>query len=262
MNLQTGIAIASAVLAILGALLVVRRITRPLRSLVDATRRIAAGDYSARLPTREAGEVGRLAREVDAMQHEVEEREAAILHLAFHDDLTDLPNRNQFRIDLSDQTEEARRHQRRLAVAMVDFDRVKSINDMLGHHVGDRLLAAIAQDPTGARRIDDDADRRKAEAGVIGTEQIIESDARATSIERIDALLAREDVASQLHEYGVDPAVIEARVRGLTTAELLALENRLDQQVAGGDALAVIGTVFLVLLILELVGVTDIFKSI
>jgi len=144
MNLQTGIAIASAVLAILGALLVVRRITRPLRSLVDATRRIAAGDYSARLPTREAGEVGRLAREVDAMQHEVEEREAAILHLAFHDDLTDLPNRNQFRIDLSDQTEEARRHQRRLAVAMVDFDRVKSINDMLGHHVGDRLLAAIA----------------------------------------------------------------------------------------------------------------------
>jgi hypothetical protein len=99
-------------------------------------------------------------------------------------------------------------------------------------------------------------------AGAIGTEQIIESDARATSIERIDALLAREDVASQLQEYGVDPAVIEARVRGLTTAELLALENRLDQQVAGGDALAVIGTVFLVLLILELVGVTDIFKSI
>ena len=98
-------------------------------------------------------------------------------------------------------------------------------------------------------------------AGVIGTGQIIESDVRATSIERIDALLAREDVAGQLQKYGVDPAVIEARVRGLTTAELLTLENRLDQQVAGGDALAVVGTVFLVLLILELVGVTDIFKS-
>jgi hypothetical protein len=98
-------------------------------------------------------------------------------------------------------------------------------------------------------------------AGAIGTEQIIEGDARATSIERIDVLLAREDVASQLQAYGVDPAVIEARVRGLTTAELLVLENRLGQQVAGGDALAVIGTVFLVLLILELVGVTDLFKS-
>jgi hypothetical protein len=100
-------------------------------------------------------------------------------------------------------------------------------------------------------------------AGIIGTGQIIESDARATSIERIDALLARENVAGQLQEYGVDPAVIEARVRGLTTAELLALESRIDQQVAGaGDVLTLIGAVFIVLLILEVLGVTDIFKSI
>jgi hypothetical protein len=99
-------------------------------------------------------------------------------------------------------------------------------------------------------------------AGVIGTGQIIESDVRATSMERIDALLAREDVADQLQEYGVDPAVIEARVRGLTTAELLVLESQIDQQIAGaGDVLTLIGAVFLVLLILELVGVTDIFKS-
>jgi hypothetical protein len=40
------------------------------------------------------------------------------------------------------------------------------------------------------------------------------------------------------------------------------LEGSLDRQIAGGDAIAVIGVVFLVLLILELVGVTDIFKSI
>ena len=99
-------------------------------------------------------------------------------------------------------------------------------------------------------------------AGVIGPGPILESDVRATSIERIDALLAREDVAGQLQKYGVDPAVIEARVRGLTTAELLVLESRIDQQIAGaGDLLTLIGAVFLVLLILELVGVTDIFKS-
>ncbi len=98
-------------------------------------------------------------------------------------------------------------------------------------------------------------------AGVIGTGQIMDSDVRATSIERIDALLAIESVSSQLLEYGVDPAMIEARIHGLTTAELLALESRLDQQVAGGDALALVGTVFVVLMILELVGVTDIFKS-
>jgi hypothetical protein len=48
----------------------------------------------------------------------------------------------------------------------------------------------------------------------------------------------------------------------LSDSELLLLEAEMDRQVAGGDALAVIGTVFLVLLILELVGVTDIFKKI
>ncbi len=40
------------------------------------------------------------------------------------------------------------------------------------------------------------------------------------------------------------------------------LEAEMDRQIAGGDALSLIGAVFLVLLILELVGVTDVFKSI
>jgi len=48
----------------------------------------------------------------------------------------------------------------------------------------------------------------------------------------------------------------------LTQAELITLESQFNEQIAGGDALAVIGAVFLVLLILELVGVTDVFKSI
>ena len=121
-----------------------RRSTRPLRSLVSAMRRIAAGEYGAELPIQEEGEVGRLAREVGAMQQEVQEREAALHHLAFFDDLTGLPNRNQFRIDLSDQIEEARHRGGRVAVAMVDFDRFKEINDSLGHYLGDRLLAGIA----------------------------------------------------------------------------------------------------------------------
>jgi hypothetical protein len=47
----------------------------------------------------------------------------------------------------------------------------------------------------------------------------------------------------------------------MTDAELLAMEGRLDKQLAGGDAIAVIGVVFLVLMILELMDITDIFKS-
>ena len=99
-------------------------------------------------------------------------------------------------------------------------------------------------------------------AGVVGTEYLVEADARAASLERIETFLARDDVAQQLRALGVDEANIEARLAGLTNAELLALEGRIGEHTAGGDALAVIGAVFLVVLILELVGVTDIFKSI
>ena len=99
-------------------------------------------------------------------------------------------------------------------------------------------------------------------AGVVGTEYLVESDARATSMSRIEAFLARDDVAEQLKSMGVEKSDVDARLDGLTNEELLLLEGRLDSMTAGGDILGVIGVVFVVLLILELVGVTDIFKSI
>lgn len=98
-------------------------------------------------------------------------------------------------------------------------------------------------------------------AGMIGTEYLIESDAREASLQRLDVLLAKQDVAEQLQAFGVDPALVAQRLAGMTNAELLQIEGSLNTQTAGGDALGVIGAVFLVLLILELVGVTDIFKA-
>ncbi len=99
-------------------------------------------------------------------------------------------------------------------------------------------------------------------AGMIGTGHLVDSDARAASIERIEAVLAGAAVAAELEALGVDPAAVSERLRGLSAAELVALEGQLGSETAGGDALGIIGAVFLVLLILELVGVTDIFKAI
>ena len=101
-----------------------------------------------------------------------------------------------------------------------------------------------------------------APAGMISTSQFVENEARVESLSRIEVLLARDDVAKQMVALGVQPQQVMERLDAMTTAELLELEARFDEQVAGGDALAIIGAVFLVLLILELVGVTDIFKSI
>jgi len=99
-------------------------------------------------------------------------------------------------------------------------------------------------------------------AAMISTQQAMQSEARDARIAQVSAILAREDVAKQLVAFGVDPLAVQSRVNNMTDAELLALQGKLDEQVAGGDALALIGAVFLVLLILEVVGVTDIFKRV
>ena len=101
-----------------------------------------------------------------------------------------------------------------------------------------------------------------APAAMIGTGHLVENETRAASLSRMEVLLARADVAEQLEAYGVDKAQVVERLNGLSTAELLELEGNIDEQIAGGDILAVIGIVFVVLLILDLTGVTDVFKSI
>jgi Family of unknown function (DUF6627) len=101
-----------------------------------------------------------------------------------------------------------------------------------------------------------------AHAGIVDTGVLIEQQAGTERLAKIESLLTRDDVAGQLLALGVDPADVQQRVQHLTDAEIAAFEQRLDAEIAGGSAIGVIGTVFLVLLILELVGVTDIFKKI
>jgi hypothetical protein len=101
-----------------------------------------------------------------------------------------------------------------------------------------------------------------ARAELVGTLQAVESATRAHDLAAVSGALARDEVRAKFVELGVDPALVEVRVAALTDSELRTLADRMDQLPAGGDALAVIGLVFLVLLILELVGVIDIFKKI
>lgn len=102
---------------------------------------------------------------------------------------------------------------------------------------------------------------RPAGAALVGTLQAVESRDRATDAEAVSGALARAEVRQQLVAFGVDPAEVDARVARLSDAELRLLAERMETLPAGGDALAVIGVLFVVLLILELVGVIDIFKK-
>ena len=101
-----------------------------------------------------------------------------------------------------------------------------------------------------------------ARAGVISTQQYITSIDRDATLARIDAVLAREEVRSRLEQYGVDPVAANERIAALTDEELALLATELEELPAGGSLLGVAGVVFIVLLILELVGVIDIFSKI
>jgi diguanylate cyclase (GGDEF)-like protein len=65
-------------------------------------------------------------------------------YVAYHDGLTGLPNRTMFTKLLTQSISESRRYDRNLAVAFLDLDRFKQINDTLGHEAGDQLLKEVA----------------------------------------------------------------------------------------------------------------------
>lgn len=76
-------------------------------------------------------------------------------HLAHHDVLTGLPNRLLLEDRLHVALQRARREETGLAILFVDLDRFKTINDSLGHHVGDRVLCEISTRLNGLIRESD-----------------------------------------------------------------------------------------------------------
>ena len=100
-------------------------------------------------------------------------------------------------------------------------------------------------------------------AGMIATPAVADAAARTQDLERVNAVLARADVQQRLATLGVSPADAAARAAALTPRELQDFARQLEQAPAGGDgALAVIGLVFLVLVVLEYTGAIDIFKKV
>jgi hypothetical protein len=99
-----------------------------------------------------------------------------------------------------------------------------------------------------------------AQAGIVATSAIVRSD-RAADIAVIRTQLDQAEVRAQMEKLGVDAASVDQRIAALSDSELHSLAKQMQDAPAGGDLLALVGVVFVVLLILELVGVIDIFKK-
>jgi diguanylate cyclase (GGDEF)-like protein/PAS domain S-box-containing protein len=82
-------------------------------------------------------------------------KDERIRHLAFHDELTGLPNRSVLTDQLSEMIAVGEREAHRLAVMFIDLDGFKAVNDRLGHEAGDSLLKTVAQRLLGLVRSTD-----------------------------------------------------------------------------------------------------------
>lgn len=99
-------------------------------------------------------ELGNAVRMISSMMDITERKQAEekINYLAYYDALTGLPNRTLFEDRLPKALSLAQRNEQMLAVMFLDLDRFKTINETLGHSVGDRLLCGVAERLTSCLR--------------------------------------------------------------------------------------------------------------
>ena len=101
-----------------------------------------------------------------------------------------------------------------------------------------------------------------ASAAIVTTDTAIDLVERQTRVDRVNEILAREVVQDVLVDMGVDPLDAQSRVAALTDAELLTLEEKLDKLPAGGTGFVeAVGLVAIVLIVLELLNVTNFFSE-
>ncbi|WP_144152213.1 EAL domain-containing protein [Paraburkholderia sp. BCC1885] len=137
--------LGGVIVSIAGAALTARGVTRPLAELTRFAQRIGSGDYSLPIQTRRKDEISELAVAFGQMSEGIAERQARITELAYIDALTGLPNRISFNETFQQAIASAAARGTSIAMMVLDVDRFKYVNDVLGHHFGDLLLAEVGR---------------------------------------------------------------------------------------------------------------------
>lgn len=101
-----------------------------------------------------------------------------------------------------------------------------------------------------------------ARAGIITTESYVEQTQTDAKREHLAQLLARDDVRAQMLAMGVDPSQLDARLAGLSDAEVAQLASEMEELPAGAGVIELLVVVVLVFVILDIAGVTDVFPFI
>ncbi|MCU7918483.1 MAG: EAL domain-containing protein [Candidatus Thiodiazotropha sp. (ex Epidulcina cf. delphinae)] len=135
------VTLAAAILAGIVLFLALRwLVVIPIRILTEATEVIGEGNLGVEVPYHSTDELGKLADSVRSMAKDLRSSKEDVEYMAYHDQLTGLPNRRMFREMLDQAILRAQRHDESLAMLFLDLDDFKRVNDVYGHAVGDELL--------------------------------------------------------------------------------------------------------------------------
>lgn len=96
-------------------------------------------------------------------------------------------------------------------------------------------------------------------AAIVSTDEVQASYSASAHRDKVSSFFAREDVRQALVSQGVDPDAARERANALSDAETADLAGRVGSAPAGGDTLGVVLTVFLILLVTDLLGWTKVF---
>ncbi len=94
---------------------------------------------------------------------------------------------------------------------------------------------------------------------LVSTQSVLAGDRAGADRERINEILARADVQDQLLKQGVNPADVEARVAALSDAEAQQMAQQLEELPAGAGVIGALFAVFIILLITDILGLTDVY---
>ncbi len=140
-----GLSVVGTIVAAIASILTAKHIAQPLRQLAGTAQRLERGDYSGSVESNRGDEIGALALAFNSMRDGIAKREQEIRRLAYWDSLTNLPNRAQFVLLLDESISAARSSAQSVFVLMMDLDRFKHVNDVMGHNFGDALLRQVAE---------------------------------------------------------------------------------------------------------------------
>ena len=139
------LAIAMAFVTSLILIFIVRLLKTRLAVLHEGTQRVAGGELNFRLASNGDDELSDVARSINLMTTRLQANTEALERIAHFDALTGLSNRVMLTDRLQQSLLHAKRNHKSLALAYLDLDGFKAVNDQHGHDVGDRLLVELAQ---------------------------------------------------------------------------------------------------------------------